>query len=98
MFGILLLELTTDPIQLWSNPDSITRQNKEYYDSHFEPFYRTEQIIIYPKEKKLSPKERPIGPVFNMTFLQEVLKLEEAIRNVRICYYNLFNFYLDLKG
>lgn len=88
--GILLLELTTDPIELWSNPDSVTRRNKEYYDSHFEPFYRTEQIIMYPKEKEfiydLGAMNATIrmGPVFKKEFLLEVHKLEEAIKNVRI--------------
>lgn len=46
--GILYLHLTTDPVELWASPSSRCRQEKTYFDTHFEPFYRTEQIIIHP--------------------------------------------------
>lgn len=46
--GILYLHLTTDPVELWASPSSRCRQEKAYFDTHFEPFYRTEQVIIHP--------------------------------------------------
>ena len=45
-FGILLMEITTDPVELWSSPDSQARQEKDYFDQHFGPFYRTEMLIF----------------------------------------------------
>lgn len=44
--GIKYMHVTTDPVELWASPNSRSRVEKEYFDSHFEPFYRTEQIII----------------------------------------------------
>ena len=44
--GIKYLIVTTDPVELWASPNSRSRVEKDYFDSHFEPFYRTEQIII----------------------------------------------------
>lgn len=44
--GILLIKITTDPVEIWAAPKSRSRIEKQYYDSRFEPFYRTEQIIF----------------------------------------------------
>ena len=44
--GINYMHLTTDPVELWASPSSRARIEREYFDSHFEPFYRNEQIII----------------------------------------------------
>ena len=51
--GILWLDVTTDPIELWASPESRSRVEKDFFDSTFRPFYRTEQIII--KAKNLEP-------------------------------------------
>lgn len=40
------MNVTTDPVELWASPYSRSRIEREYFDEHFEPFYRTEQIII----------------------------------------------------
>ena len=44
--GINYMHLTTDPVELWASPSTRARIEREYFDSHFEPFYRNEQIII----------------------------------------------------
>ncbi|XP_058676065.1 NPC1-like intracellular cholesterol transporter 1 [Ammospiza caudacuta] len=44
--GIVTLQLTTDPVQLWSAPGSRARQEKEFHDRHFGPFLRTNQVIV----------------------------------------------------
>lgn len=44
--GIKYIQVTTDPVELWASPHSRSRVEREYFDSHFEPFYRTEQVII----------------------------------------------------
>lgn len=46
--GILFLKVTTDPVELWAAPHSRSRVEKEFFDSHFQPFYRTEMLIIRP--------------------------------------------------
>lgn len=34
--GLFKFKVTTDPVQLWSSKTSIARQQKEYFDKHFE--------------------------------------------------------------
>lgn len=45
--GIKYINVTTNPVELWASPNSRSRVEREYFDSHFEPFYRTEQVIIH---------------------------------------------------
>ena len=44
--------MTTDPVELWSPPTSESRLEKDYFDKHFGPFYRTEQIILTAPDRK----------------------------------------------
>ncbi|KRT84012.1 Hedgehog receptor, partial [Oryctes borbonicus] len=85
--GIKYLNVTTDPVELWASPNSRSRVEREYYDSHFEPFYRNEQIIItsvgLPKiVHNTSSGAIEFGPVFNDSFLLAALELQEAIKNI----------------
>lgn len=50
--GMIWMELTTDPLELWASPDSQARQEKELYEKHFGPFFRTNQIILIAKNPK----------------------------------------------
>ncbi|KAK9709012.1 Niemann-Pick C1 N terminus [Popillia japonica] len=85
--GIKYLKVTTDPVELWASPNSRSRIERDYYDSHFEPFYRNEQIIItsigLPTiTHNTSNGVIEFGPVFNASFLLAVLELQEAIKNI----------------
>ncbi|KAM9313283.1 NPC1-like intracellular cholesterol transporter 1 [Gastrophryne carolinensis] len=44
--GMALIKLTTDPVELWSSPNSRARQEKDFHDKNFGPFFRTNQLII----------------------------------------------------
>lgn len=44
--GLKNIELTTDPVELWSAADSRARQEKDFHDAHFDPFFRTNQLIL----------------------------------------------------
>ena len=44
--GLMYIELTTDPIQLWSAPNSRARKEKDFHDKYFDPFFRTNQLIL----------------------------------------------------
>lgn len=78
-FGILKMNITTDPVKLWSSPDSEARLGKNYFDNHFGPFYRTEMLILtasdfqpynyttYPYFNKIQ-----FGPVLHKEILHEV--------------------------
>lgn len=83
--NMYIFKVTTDPVELWASPISRSRVEKEYFDSHFEPFYRTEQIII--KAVNLSYIAHnssdgiiTFGPAFNDSFLLAVLELQESVK------------------
>ncbi|XP_020285882.1 Niemann-Pick C1 protein isoform X2 [Pseudomyrmex gracilis] len=85
--GIKYVKITTDPVELWASPNSRSRVEREYFDKHFEPFYRNEQIIITSvglPNIVHNTTNGPIvfGPVFNDTFLKTVYKLQEGIKNI----------------
>lgn len=44
--GLKSIELTTDPVDLWSAPNSRARQEKAFHDTNFDPFFRTNQLIL----------------------------------------------------
>ena len=44
--GMRWLQVETDPIELWAAPSSRSRVEKDFYDSVFRPFYRTQQVIV----------------------------------------------------
>ncbi|KAF9818352.1 hypothetical protein IEO21_02867 [Rhodonia placenta] len=39
-------QVETDPVRLWVAPDSESKLQKEFFDEHFGPFYRPEQIFV----------------------------------------------------
>ncbi|XP_064073679.1 NPC intracellular cholesterol transporter 1 isoform X2 [Vanessa tameamea] len=83
--GIRYMQVTTNPVELWAAPNSRSRLEKKYFDSHFEPFYRTEMLIISSKGlpdieyKSPNGNVMSFGPVFNSTFLLKVLDLQNRI-------------------
>lgn len=85
--GSLFLQVTTDPVELWAAPKSTSRIQKDFYDSYFGPFYRTNQIFI--KAVGLESftfnsefgGEITFGPAFNTEFLREVFALQTNIIN-----------------
>lgn len=46
--GVIFMEITTDPVELWAGKHSRSRTEKDYFDSKFGPFYRTAQVFIKP--------------------------------------------------
>ena len=80
--GILYLDMTTDPVELWASPTSKSRIQKNYYDENFEPFYRTAQVFIRPVGyEAFEYNNLTFGPVFNKTFLRDVLKLQNYLEH-----------------
>ena len=54
-FGIPRLLVTNDPIELWTSESSRVRQEKDFFDSNFGQFYRTEQVIMTLKPELERP-------------------------------------------
>ncbi|GAB6029705.1 hypothetical protein CHUAL_005427 [Chamberlinius hualienensis] len=73
--GSIYIEIITDPVDLWSAPDSRARQEAKYFNSHFTPFYRTEQTIIIPYDN-VEPPGEGWGRPFNKDLLKEVTEMQ----------------------
>lgn len=78
--GLVFIQVTTDPVDLWSAPGSQARQEKEYFDTHFGPFFRTEQLIIrapntppHTYEPYPSGADVPFGPPLAIDILHQVI-------------------------
>ena len=73
-------EVETDPVQLWVAPDSESKLQKEFFDEHFGPFYRVEQVFV-TSSNGTSPDDRE--PVLSWDHLRYWADVEEDIRNLR---------------
>ncbi|OWK01765.1 NPC1 [Cervus elaphus hippelaphus] len=93
--GLVFIQVTTDPVDLWSAPGSQARREKEYFDTHFGPFFRTEQLIIraphtqpHTYEPYPSGADVPFGPPLAIDILHQVLDLQTAIESITASYNN----------
>ncbi|XP_060029577.1 NPC intracellular cholesterol transporter 1 isoform X2 [Erinaceus europaeus] len=93
--GLVFVQVTTNPVDLWSAPSSQARLEKEYFDTHFGPFFRTEQLIIRAPNTKIhtyqpypSGSDVPFGPPLDIEILHQVLDLQTAIENLTAFYNN----------
>ncbi|XP_010171862.2 NPC intracellular cholesterol transporter 1-like, partial [Antrostomus carolinensis] len=93
--GFVYIKATTNPVDLWSAPSSQARKEKEYFDTHFGPFFRTEQLIIQAPNSRpdtYSPypsgADVPFGPPLTKDILHQVLDLQDAIVNITASFDN----------
>ncbi|KAM3866473.1 NPC intracellular cholesterol transporter 1 [Diretmus argenteus] len=91
--GLVYMRIITDPVELWSSPSSQARQEKDYFDSHFGPFFRTEQLIITTHRNDsflYSPyfggSDVPFGAILDKDILHQVLDLQLDIEGLVATY------------
>ncbi|KAJ3867851.1 patched family-domain-containing protein [Lentinula novae-zelandiae] len=72
--GWTKFDIETDPVRLWVAPNSETRIQKDFFDEHFGPFYRPQQIFI-------TSTDQENHPVLSFEHLQYVSALEKHIRH-----------------
>ncbi|KAL0949555.1 hypothetical protein HGRIS_009604 [Hohenbuehelia grisea] len=73
--------IETDPVRLWVAPDSESKQQKDFFDANFGPFYRTEQIFVTATNADGSAESG--GPVLSWETLRYWEKVEKHIRLLR---------------
>uniref|UniRef100_A0AAX7V152 SSD domain-containing protein n=1 Tax=Astatotilapia calliptera TaxID=8154 RepID=A0AAX7V152_ASTCA len=84
--GLKDIKLTTDPVELWSAPNSRARQEKEFHDTYFDPFYRTNQVILTaPGRKSHIYDSLLFGPqnfsgIMSKELIIELLELQTRIQ------------------
>ncbi|MEQ2175570.1 hypothetical protein GOODEAATRI_019186, partial [Goodea atripinnis] len=86
--GLKSIKLTTDPVELWSAPNSRARQEKDFHDKHFTPFFRTNQLILTAPGRKghiydslLFGKQNFSGLV-SKDLIIELLNLQRKIKDI----------------
>ncbi|KAK4808340.1 hypothetical protein QYF61_024219 [Mycteria americana] len=83
--GLVTVRLTTDPVELWSAPGSRARQEKDFYDRHFGPFLRTNQVIVTAPGRPSSGYESVVlgaknfSGVLSEEVLRALLELQERL-------------------
>lgn len=88
--GLAFIELTTDPVELWSAPNSQARKEKAFHDQHFGPFFRTNQVILTaPQRPSYKYNSLLLGPknfsgVLAADLLLELLGLQERLRHLQV--------------
>ncbi|XP_043836924.1 NPC1-like intracellular cholesterol transporter 1 [Dromiciops gliroides] len=88
--GLVFLELTTDPVELWSAPNSQARREKEFHDRYFGPFFRTNQVFLTaPSQPSYTYDSLLLGPknfsgILNQTLLLQLLELQEELRHMEV--------------
>ncbi|KAJ7507523.1 patched family-domain-containing protein [Mycena galericulata] len=76
--------IETEPVRLWVSPSSESRIQKEFFDEHFGPFYRTEQIFVTAVNDSNSSLSLVggSGPVLSWDHLQYWFNVEAEIRDL----------------
>ena len=82
--GLFKFTVVTNPVELWSAYDSVARIEKNYFDSKFAPFYRTEQIII-SNAKYRDPFVHPVYQHGSKNF--SGVMYDDILNAVSIIYY-----------
>ena len=85
-------QIETDPVRLWVAPDSESRLQKEYFDEHFGPFYRPQQIYVtsavsLPSDLQTNQSTTAVStlkqPVLSWDNLKYWFNIESEIRELR---------------
>ena len=82
-------EIETDPVRLWVAPDSESKLQKEFFDEHFGPFYRAQQIFVTNASNLSTKPPNDTSPVSNhpgvlsYKHLEYWLDVEKDIRALR---------------
>lgn len=91
------MRITTDPVELWSDPHSQARREKDYFDTHFGPFFRTEQLIITAPNSSgeiytpnPSGDDVPFGPPLTFEILSEVTNSVFVFILKLLCFVHFF--------
>ncbi|XP_048368083.1 NPC1-like intracellular cholesterol transporter 1 [Sphaerodactylus townsendi] len=88
--GMVFIQLTTDPVELWSSPDSRARQEKDFYDQNFGPFFRTNQVILTAKGRanytydSLILGKKNFNGILSMDVLLQLLQLQTKLQNIEV--------------
>ncbi|GLE02587.1 hypothetical protein PINS_up011428 [Pythium insidiosum] len=70
MAGLSRVEVETDPVKLWVAETSRPFKERDRYGELFMPFYRTEQLVMIPKDG---------GSISRREYLREAIRIQQDI-------------------
>ena len=73
----------TDPVRLWVSPTSDTKLQKEFFDSNFGPFYRTQQVFVTALPTPDNSSDNPHPPVLSWDRLRWLFDMQKDIRELK---------------
>ncbi|KAH0622987.1 hypothetical protein JD844_030872 [Phrynosoma platyrhinos] len=88
--GLGLIQLTTDPVELWSSPDSQARQEKAFYEKNFGPFFRTNQAILTARNRSsytydsLVMGRTNFSGILSLEVLMDLLELQRRVQSITV--------------
>ncbi|KAL1790409.1 Niemann-Pick C1 1 [Sigmodon hispidus] len=88
--GLTYIQLTTDPVELWSAPKSQAREEKAFHDEHFGPFFRTNQIFVTARNRSsyrydsLLLGSKNFSGILSLDLLLDLLELQERLRHLQV--------------
>uniref|UniRef100_T1L5T1 SSD domain-containing protein n=1 Tax=Tetranychus urticae TaxID=32264 RepID=T1L5T1_TETUR len=88
-FANISSRITSDPVELWSSPESHARQDKLFFDTNFGPFYRVNQLIIKKTTNEpnfdyyANDKNYLFNPIFDKEFLLKTLELQRELTSLK---------------
>lgn len=81
--GSVMFQVITDPVELWCAPKDRARQELTYYNDHFPPFYRPQQMVIWLKNPaSFEPPREGWSNMFNYDLLVEILQMQNEITSL----------------
>ncbi|TRM68302.1 patched family-domain-containing protein [Schizophyllum amplum] len=75
-------EVETDPVRLWVAPTSESKQQKEFFDEHFGPFYRPQQIFVTAADIPGETSASSDAPAMSYDRLKYWFDVEREIRQL----------------
>ncbi|KAI9827661.1 MAG: hypothetical protein M1826_006224 [Phylliscum demangeonii] len=76
--GWINFAVERSPVRLWVSPTSAAAQEKAFFDDHFGPFYRTEQVFLVNDTSAGTP-----GPVLSYDTLAWWFDVENRVRRLK---------------
>ncbi|KAG6590591.1 Niemann-Pick C1 protein [Phytophthora cinnamomi] len=71
--GLYNIDIETDPIKLWVSTSSTSYRQRQHYGEMFNPFYRSEQVIMVPKDG---------GNIYRSSIIKEAIRVQTVAANV----------------
>lgn len=71
--GLYRVQVETDPVKLWVSESNQAYKERDRYGKMFMPFYRTEQVLMVPKDGGIIGREE---------YIKESIRIQEVVASI----------------